>query len=233
MRMDDASRPTWNIGAVARQTGLPVKVVRHWSDVGIVVPVGRTSGGYRRYDADGVARLQLARILRDLGMGLGEIRAALDREEGLAEVAAAHVEALEAQVRRLRTHQAVLRTVTRRTTQERLALMTRTAHMHPDERRKLVHDFLTESLGDVDVPHFREGLLAVGSDLPEDPTDEQVGACRTPPWRRKCVHSRTFGRHASARRCRAAPQWIPLLPTRSSPTSSPLDCRAARTPPPA
>lgn len=37
MRMDDdASRPTWNIGAVARQTGLPVKVVRHWSDVGVV-----------------------------------------------------------------------------------------------------------------------------------------------------------------------------------------------------
>lgn len=129
--------------------------------------------------------MQPARTLRDLGMGLGEIRAALDRKEGLAEVAAAHVEALEAQVRRLRTHQAVLRTVTRRTTQERLALMTRTAHMHPDERRTLVHDFLTESLGDVDVPHFREGLLAAGSDLPEDPTDEQVGACRTPPWRRK------------------------------------------------
>ncbi|WP_241546568.1 MerR family transcriptional regulator [Streptomyces sp. ScaeMP-e48] len=160
MRMDDdASRPTWNIGAVARQTGLPVKVVRHWSDVGVVAPVGRTSGGYRRYDTAGVARLQLqlARTLRDLGMGLGESRAALDRKEGLAEVAAAHVEALEAQVRRLRTHQAVLRTVTRRTTQERLALLTRTAHMHPDERRKLVHDFLTESLGDVDVPHSCTG----------------------------------------------------------------------------
>ncbi|MGN2350422.1 MerR family transcriptional regulator [Streptomyces microflavus] len=160
MRMDDASRPTWNIGAVARQTGLPDKVVRHWSDVGVVASVGRTSGGYRRYDTAGVARLQLARTLRDLGMGLGESRAALDRKEGLAEVAAAHVEALEAQVRRLRTHQAVLRTVTRRTTQESLALLTHTTHMHPDERRKLVHDFLTESIGDIDVPHFRGGLLA-------------------------------------------------------------------------
>lgn len=80
--MDDASRPTWSIGGVARQTGLPVKVVRHWSDVGVVTPVGRTVG---------VARLQLARTLRDLGMGLGEIRAALGREDGLTEVAAAHV----------------------------------------------------------------------------------------------------------------------------------------------
>ncbi|WP_455908562.1 helix-turn-helix domain-containing protein [Streptomyces lydicus] len=176
MRMDNASRPTWSIGAVARQTGLPVKVVRHWSDVGVVAPVSRTAGGYRRYDTAGVARLQLARTLRDLGMGLGEIRAALDREDGLTEVAAAHVEALEAQIRRLRTHQAVLRTVTRRTTHEGLALMTRTAHMYPDERRKLVHDFLTNTLGDLEVPHFREGLLAAGSDLPEDPTDEQIEA---------------------------------------------------------
>ncbi len=176
MCMDDTSLPTWSIGAVARQTGLPVKVVRHWSDVGVVTPVGRTAGGYRRYDTVGIARLQLARTLRDLGMGLGEIRAALDREDGLTEVAAAHVEALEAQIRRLRTHQAVLRTVTRRTTHEGLALMTRTAHMSPDERRKLIHDFLTDTLGDLEVAHFREGLLAAGSDLPEDPTDEQVEA---------------------------------------------------------
>jgi uncharacterized protein (TIGR03086 family) len=161
---------------VARRTGLPVKVVRHWSDVGIVAPVCRTTGGYRRYDTAGVARLHMARTLRDLGMGLGEIRAALDREDGLMEVAAAHAEALEVQIRRLRTHQAVLRTVTRRTTREGLALMTRTAHMSPGERRKLVHDFLTDTLGDLEVPHFRDGLLVAGSDLPEDPTDEQVEA---------------------------------------------------------
>ncbi|MDX3638513.1 TIGR03086 family metal-binding protein [Streptomyces sp. MB09-02B] len=176
MHRDDASRLTWSIGAVARHVGLPVKVVRHWSDVGVVTPVGRTGGGYRRYDTAGVARLHLARTLRDLGMGLKDIRAALDREDGLTEVAAAHVEALEAQIRRLRTHQAVLRTVTRRTTHEGLALMTRTAHLSPGERRELVHDFLTGTLGDLDVPHFREGLLDAGSDLPEDPTDEQVEA---------------------------------------------------------
>ncbi|MFI9025324.1 MerR family transcriptional regulator [Streptomyces sp. NPDC053560] len=108
-----------SIGTVARKTGLPVKVIRHWSDLGVVPPAGRTTAGYRCYDAAAVARLQLARTLRDLGMGLGGIRAALDREDGLAEVAAAHVEALEAQIRRLRTHQAVLRTVTHRTTRGR------------------------------------------------------------------------------------------------------------------
>ncbi|MDA5279221.1 hypothetical protein [Streptomyces sp. Isolate_45] len=48
--------------------------------------------------------------------------------------------------------------------------MTRTAHMSPDQRRKLVHVFLTDALGDLDVPQFREGLVAAASDLPEDPS---------------------------------------------------------------
>ncbi|MFM9808991.1 MerR family transcriptional regulator [Streptomyces scabiei] len=89
MRTDDGARPTWSIGAVARQVGLPVTVIRHWSERGVVAPSGRTAGGYRRYDTAAVARLHLARTLRDLGLGLGEIRAALDRGDGLAEVAAA------------------------------------------------------------------------------------------------------------------------------------------------
>jgi uncharacterized protein (TIGR03086 family) len=176
MRTDDGSRTTWSIGAVARQVGLPVKVIRHWSDLGVVAPAGRTAGGYRRYDTAAVARLHLARTLRDLGLGLGEIRAALDRGDGLAEVAAAHADALETRIRRLRTRQAVLRAVTRRTTAEGLARMTRTAHMSPDERHRLVHDFLTETLGDLDVPHFREGLLSAGADLPDRPSDEQAEA---------------------------------------------------------
>ncbi|WP_247192056.1 MerR family transcriptional regulator [Streptomyces scabiei] len=259
MRTDDGSRPTWSIGAVARQVGLPVKVIRHWSDRGVVAPVGRTAGGYRRYDTSAVARLHLARTLRDLGLGLGEIRAALDRGDGLAEVAAAHADALETQIRRLRARQAVLRTVTRRTTAEGLARMTRTAHMSPDERHRLVHGFLTETLGDLDVPHFREGLLSAGADLPDRPSDEQAEAwlelgelvadgelgravrrvaeysarhargLRTPPWPRRCVPSPTPGPGASARRCGPARQRTPPLPTRSSPTSSPPGCPAART----
>ncbi|WP_434091480.1 MerR family transcriptional regulator [Streptomyces bluensis] len=40
---------------------------RDWSDVGVVAPVGRTAGGYRRYDTAGVARLHLAHTLRDRG----------------------------------------------------------------------------------------------------------------------------------------------------------------------
>ncbi|MEU9125207.1 TIGR03086 family metal-binding protein [Streptomyces sp. NPDC048506] len=167
----------WSIGEVARKTGLSVKLLRHWSDVGVVPPAGRTAAGYRVYDSESLARLELARTLRDLGLGLSVIRDVLDREHTLAEVAAAHVDALEVQIRALRTQQAVLRSVTRRTTTaEGLARMTRTARLSAAERRLLIHEFVIETLADLDVPAYRRGLLAAVPDLPDDPTDEQVDA---------------------------------------------------------
>ncbi|UQA93419.1 TIGR03086 family metal-binding protein [Streptomyces halobius] len=170
-------RESWGIGEVARKTGLPVKLIRHWSDVGVVPPARRTAAGYRLYDAGSVARLELARTLRDLGLGLPAIRDVLDREHTLAEVAAAHVDALEAQIRTLRSQQAVLRSVTRRaTTAEGLAFMNRTARLTAAERRTLLQEFVTETLGDLDVPAYRRGLLAATPELPDHPTDEQVDA---------------------------------------------------------
>ncbi|MFJ4577401.1 TIGR03086 family metal-binding protein [Streptomyces sp. NPDC088846] len=167
----------WSIGEVSRKTGLTVKLIRHWSDIGVVHPAQRTSAGYRVYGTEAVARLQLARTLRDLGLGLAAIRDVLERERTLAEVAATHVDALEAQIRTLRSQQAVLRSVTRRdTTTEGLTTMTDLARMSAAERRTIIHDFVTETLGELDVPTYRQGLLAVAPDLPADPTDEQVDA---------------------------------------------------------
>ncbi|WP_329144607.1 TIGR03086 family metal-binding protein [Streptomyces sp. NBC_01456] len=165
------------IGEIARKTGLSVKLIRHWSDVGVVPPAGRTPAGYRVYNSESQARLELARTLRDLGLGLSQIRDVLNREHTLTEVATAHVDALEVQIRALRTQQAVLRSVTRRsTTAEGLAFMTRTARLSASERRMLIQEFVTEALADLDVPAYRRGLLAATPDLPDNPTDEQVDA---------------------------------------------------------
>src|SRR4051794_1212486 len=70
----------WSIGEVARKTGLTVKLIRHWSDIGLVHPAGRTPAGYRVYDAEALARLALARTLRELGLGLATIRDVLEGE---------------------------------------------------------------------------------------------------------------------------------------------------------
>ncbi|MDI3406953.1 TIGR03086 family metal-binding protein [Streptomyces cavernicola] len=167
----------WSIGQVARKTGLSVKLIRHWSDVGVVHPARRTPSGYRLYGAEALARLQLAQTLRGLGLGLAAIRDVLERESTLPEVAATHIDALEQQIRTLRTQQAVLRSVTRRdTTAERLTTMTELARMSAAERRATIREFVTDTLGELDVPTYRRGLLAATPDLPADPTDEQVDA---------------------------------------------------------
>ena len=167
----------WSIGDLAKRTGLPVKVIRHWSDIGVVPPTDRTPTGHRRYDARALARLELARTLRDLGLGMAAIREVVDRERALAEAAAVHADAIEAQIRALRLQQAVLRSVSQRTAgAEELAELTRLARASAAERTAVIHEFVAAALGDLDVPTYRDGLLAATPDLPEQPTPEQLDA---------------------------------------------------------
>jgi DNA-binding transcriptional MerR regulator len=67
------------IGEFARLTLLPVKTLRHYHDVGVVVPaVVDPATGYRRYALDQVPDAHLVRRLRGLDMPLAEIRTALE-----------------------------------------------------------------------------------------------------------------------------------------------------------
>lgn len=62
------------IGEVAEQVGLSLRTVRYYEEVGLVTPVGRSSGGFRIYDDSAVKRLELVRDLKPLGFSLEEIR---------------------------------------------------------------------------------------------------------------------------------------------------------------
>ncbi|XVQ84136.1 MerR family transcriptional regulator [Microbispora siamensis] len=166
----------YSIGELARRTGLTVKAIRFYSDCGIVPPTGRSAAGYRLYDTDAVARLDLVRTLRDLGIDLPTIRKVLDREATLAQVAAAHAEALATQIRVLRLRRAVATAVARRgSTPEEMDLMHRLARLSEDERRRLVDGFLDAAFGglDADLTGIRRTMTP---ELPDDPEDEQVEA---------------------------------------------------------
>ncbi|GLW09783.1 hypothetical protein Misp01_49120 [Microtetraspora sp. NBRC 13810] len=166
-----------SIGELARRTGLSVKLIRHWSDIGVVPPAGRTEAGYRLYEPEAVARLELARTLRELGLGMTAIRDVVDRGRGLAEVAAIHADALEGQIRLLRTRQAVLRAISARgSTTEELSLMTRLARLSAAERKAIIHELVDETVDGLNVPTYRDQLLAATPDLPDEPTREQLDA---------------------------------------------------------
>jgi DNA-binding transcriptional MerR regulator len=187
-----SSDALYSIGGLARRTGLTVKTIRFYADSGIVPPTRRSPAGHRLYDIDAVARLDLVRTLRDLGLGLAAIRKVLDREVSLPEIAAAHAEALEVQIRTLRLRRAVLRAVaTRGSTPEEMELMHKLAQLSDAERRRLISDFIDDTFGGLDAnPDFVAMMRAAMPDLPDEPTAGQVEAwvelaelCQDPDFR--------------------------------------------------
>lgn len=170
--------PRFTIGELARRTGLSVRTIRFYSDAGVVPPAGRTDVGYRLYDTEALARLELVRTLRDLGFDLATVQRVLDREVTLADVVAVHADALDAQIRVLRLRRSVLRAVAKRgSTTEEIELMHRLAKLSEEERNQILADFHDEVFGGLDIdPTFEERMRGVRPDLPDDPTPEQVEA---------------------------------------------------------
>ncbi|WP_271220444.1 MerR family transcriptional regulator [Streptosporangium carneum] len=171
----------FTIGQLARRTGLSVRTIRFWSDVGVVPPADRSAGGYRLYDAEAVARLDLVRTLRELGLGLEVVREVLCRTTTVAQVAETHVLALDAEIRTLRLRRAVLSTVAKRgSTIEEALLMHKLARLSARERQQIVDDFVDRVFAGLDPAGPAAGVAAgmrqVNAELPDDPTPEQVDA---------------------------------------------------------
>jgi hypothetical protein len=57
----------WKVGALARATGLTVRALHHYDEIGLLEPSLRTASGHRLYDAADVARLcsRLATVATD------------------------------------------------------------------------------------------------------------------------------------------------------------------------
>jgi len=72
----------FTVGELSRLTGVTVRALRHYDEIGLVSPSARTPAGYRLYDDANVLRLQQALMLRELGVPLDEIGAALDAAAG-------------------------------------------------------------------------------------------------------------------------------------------------------
>ncbi|SOD63038.1 DNA-binding transcriptional regulator, MerR family [Streptomyces zhaozhouensis] len=166
------------IGDVARRTGLSVSAIRFYADAGVVEPSGHTGAGYRLYDIEAVARLEMVRTLRELGAGLAEIRRLLDGRTTLRELASAHLDVVEREASRLRARRAVLRALVRGPGGvEQAALVHRLVSLSDEERERLVEEFWADvSEGLEENPRFVADLNAVAPRLPDEPTPEQLDA---------------------------------------------------------
>lgn len=104
----------FKIGQLARRVGVTVRTLRHYDDIGLLQPTGRSASGYRMYSESDARRLAHVLMLRRLGLGLAEIKAHLEGADA-SELLSRHIDRLRREVdeglvmlRRLKSIQAHL-----------------------------------------------------------------------------------------------------------------------------
>ncbi len=91
----------WSIQEVAKLAGTTSRTLRHYGEIGLLAPSGVGRNGYRHYDEAALVRLQRILLLRDLGLGLPQIGAVLERETSEIHALSAHLAWLEKERDRL------------------------------------------------------------------------------------------------------------------------------------
>lgn len=163
------------IGQLAKSTKLSVRTLRFYANEGLLPVTGRTDAGYREFGPDAVARARLIRTLRELGVGLDDIKRVLNLEASLIDVASEHARAIDAQIRLLRFQQAVLRVYIQSDERKGLDIMTDLTTLTAEERRRIVEDYLDAVFGN--DPHAVADKMRMGTpELPDDPSPDQVAA---------------------------------------------------------
>lgn len=93
----DEAAPVMHIGEVAARTELSLRSLRHWDEVGLLRPSGRTDGGFRLYTEADVEKILVIRRMKPLGFTLDEMSSAMrdletvrDESAGSRQAAQAH-----------------------------------------------------------------------------------------------------------------------------------------------
>lgn len=87
------------IGELAARSGLTVRALHHYDDIGLLKPSARADSGYRLYNRDDIARLHKIQALRKFGMSLADIATFLASPDApFADVVSQQIAALDKQI---------------------------------------------------------------------------------------------------------------------------------------
>ena len=68
----------YSIGDLSHRVGVKVSTIRYYEQIGLLAASGRSAGNQRRYDRDGLERLNFIKHARDLGLSLKAIAELID-----------------------------------------------------------------------------------------------------------------------------------------------------------
>jgi Cu(I)-responsive transcriptional regulator len=124
---DALERGLMDIGRAAEQSGVSVKMIRHYEAIGLLPPPARTFANYRIYGPNDVHTLRFIKRARTLGFSMGDIKELVGLWKNKARSSAAvkkiagkHLEELERKIAELQSMAATLEHLTK--------------HCHGDQR---------------------------------------------------------------------------------------------------
>ena len=71
--MTDVDAPMMQIGELADRAEMSLRTIRHYDEVGLLTPSGRSEGGFRLYTEADFSRLMVIRRMKPLGFSLDEM----------------------------------------------------------------------------------------------------------------------------------------------------------------
>lgn len=173
------------IGEVSRITGVPVKTIRYYADIGLLPPAKVSESRYRLYGAEEIWRLGLIRTLRYLDFSIEEIRKIISGHLSISDAIALQLEALEVQVQHLERVQTILRQTEKTVEDHERSL----EHLHSigealaveakDRSRFLAERLRAAIVTEAAPQSLQEGdhfLRGIGLQLPEELSPDQATA---------------------------------------------------------
>ncbi len=160
---------TLSIGDFSRMTQLTVKTLRHYHEVGLVIPARiDASSGYRYYSPAQVPTAQVVRRLRELDMPVADVRAVLAAAPGDRNaLIGSHLAALEAELAATRKAVESLRAILDQPTDTAIGFRsvpaTPAIAKHAVVDREDVIEFWQEAVGDLRATVTAERLTPTGA----------------------------------------------------------------------
>ncbi|WP_338673767.1 MerR family transcriptional regulator [Streptomyces sp. SCSIO 30461] len=167
-------RITWTIGELAQHTGLSVKTIRYYSDIGLLPMAERSGGGHRRFEPEALEQLRLIQRLRALDTPIATITEVATGERGIGDLVADELGLVQRKLTELRWREATLRALDECSGPERLRRLEVLARVQrlPEAHGDLVHSWQRTIPSSIPARLVDRIIAQAVPDPPGDPTAE-------------------------------------------------------------